>query len=151
MLIQENLPRTLSADLFDQGEVGLFSLQINDGLAWCGHEPDIAATERAINKRFLHIARFLQHLITHPSERQADVESRYEQIVYQRSGERAVIATAVLGGCAGLGGVGNQGVDATRLNRAQTGERRHALRLHCPRKRIVPESVENDDPQSLSP
>ena len=150
---QKHFPCARRADLLDQLEVGLH-------VADRGflrhhrrrHQRHVAAAERTIDERLLPVAGGLQHLVPDPAEGQADVEAGNRQIPQDRGRERAVFAVAVVGGRAGLRGVGDQGVGRGRLDLAQTrGDRAGcspaALAPHLADEGIVAAGVEDEQPE----
>ena len=150
---QKHFPGARRADLLDQLEVGL---HVADRgflrLHRRRHQRHVATAERTIDERLLPVAGGLQHRVPDPAEGQADVEAGDRQIPQDRGRERAVFAVAVVGGRAGLRGVGDQGVGRGRLDLAQTcGDRAGcspaALAPHLADEGIVAAGVQDEQPE----
>jgi hypothetical protein len=97
------------------------------------------------------VAGTAQHVVAHAAERKAQIEAGHGEVLDQRRGERAVLAFAVGGGRAGLGGERDQRVGRDRLDLGEAAADRARLdgALHGPGERIVAAGVENDQAQPL--
>ncbi len=118
-------------------------------LRW--HQRHVVAAERTIDKRLLPVAGGLQHVVADETERLAHIQPRRRQMVRQRQRERAVLRVAVQRGRTGLGGIGDQGVRAGRLDlgEAASDRTRRQGPLHALGKRIVAAGIEDHQPELL--
>src|SRR5262249_51300270 len=119
VLPEEDFPGLLVAELLDQLVVAPLSFQIGRCGRWLlrrRNQGDNRTAQRAGVERLLPVGGALAHVIAHASQSKANVEPRFEQMVQQRSGVRAVFVGAILGDSARLCGVGDQRILVGRLD-----------------------------------
>src|SRR5262249_14557080 len=105
VLPEEDFPGLLVAELLDQLVVRPLSFQIGRCGRWLlrrRNQGDSRTAQRAGVERLLPVGGALAHVIAHASQSKANVEPRFEQMVQQRSGIRAVFVGAILGDSARL-------------------------------------------------
>ena len=147
---EEEIPRFPGADALGQFIVRPDRLTgiAGRGDRGRGDQREILAAERTVDERLLPVACGLQHLVAGETERFAQVEPGFRQILDQCGRERAVLAVAI--GCrrSGLCRKRNQGVGATRIDLGQAApdRARGDGPLHALAERIIAAGIQDDQP-----
>jgi len=148
---EKRVPRFPGPDLRGQLVIDArFDFRI-DGFCDLRDQRHGLAAERTINEWLLAVGRGLHHLIPDAAESQAQIEPGFGNVFHQRGGERTVVAVAVTGHRAGLGGVGDQRVRHRRFDLREPAPDRAAgdAALHRLGERIVAASVQDHELEAL--